>query len=276
MKKMACFSVFLTLFLALSYSQTPGSGESVLHIIRRKGYGDTIISPRISIYVDEVRRCDIGTQFERVIIPNGSHQVYADSSVMRKSKLLNITANNEEIVLYVSMGILSADIQIGDRQALAGSASPPAAAGNPPPIAAPAPSGRQGGGDIGSLEPALNTASKEIMSILPDNSTIAIINISSQNSEMAEFVIEELTYIFVSSRSYKVVDRLSLDAIRREQNFQLSGEVDDNSAVDIGKMLGANIVITGSIGGADSLRRLRLKALNVTTAEIVTMSSVRF
>jgi curli biogenesis system outer membrane secretion channel CsgG len=73
-----------------------------------------------------------------------------------------------------------------------------------------------------------------------------------------------------------VVDRKSLDALREEQNFQISGDVDDDSAVSIGKMLGANIIITGSINGVDSTRRLRLKALDVKTAEILTMVSQRF
>jgi curli biogenesis system outer membrane secretion channel CsgG len=49
--------------------------------------------------------------------------------------------------------------------------------------------------------------------------------------------------------------------------------VDDDSAVSIGKLLGANIVITGSITGVGSARRLRLKTLDVKTAEIVTMAS---
>ncbi|MDR1637290.1 MAG: CsgG/HfaB family protein, partial [Treponema sp.] len=75
---------------------------------------------------------------------------------------------------------------------------------------------------------------------------------------------------------FKVVDRKSLDAIKSEQNFQYSGEVDDDSAVSIGKMLGASIVITGSVSGSGSTRRLRVKALNVRTAEIVAMVSERF
>jgi hypothetical protein len=48
------------------------------------------------------------------------------------------------------------------------------------------------------------------------------------------------------------------------------------AAVSIGKLLGANIVITGSISGVDSARRLRLKALDIMTAEIVTMASEMF
>jgi curli biogenesis system outer membrane secretion channel CsgG len=93
---------------------------------------------------------------------------------------------------------------------------------------------------------------------------------------MSEFVIEELAYLMVDTKKFKVVDRKSLDAIKSEQDFQYSGDVDDNSAVSIGKLLGASIVITGSISGSGSTRRLRAKALDVKTAEIVAMASERF
>jgi hypothetical protein len=57
-----------------------------------------------------------------------------------------------------------------------------------------------------------------------------------------------------------------------EQRFQLSGEVSDQSAVSIGNLLGANIVITGNISGTGSTQRLTLKALDVRTGQIVSMA----
>ncbi|MDR0557024.1 MAG: CsgG/HfaB family protein, partial [Treponema sp.] len=70
--------------------------------------------------------------------------------------------------------------------------------------------------------------------------------------------------------------RKSLDRIFEERKFQMSGEVDDDSAISIGKFLGANIVVTGNVSGTGSLRRLRIKALDVLTGEIVSMASERF
>jgi hypothetical protein len=151
---------------------------------------------------------------------------------------------------------------------LQGSARPAAS------TATSAPAARSSGAD--GIEDALYRASNVLMEKLTFGTTIAIINVSSRDRDMAEFVIEELAYVFVDTGNYKVVDRKSLDAIRSEQNFQTSGEVDDDSAVSIGKLLGANVVITGSISGADSTRRLRLKALDVRTAEILAMASERF
>jgi hypothetical protein len=130
--------------------------------------------------------------------------------------------------------------------------------------------------DTGTIVDALYRAGDILINTLPENSTLAILSVSTRDREMAEFVIDELAYVLVNSGNYKIVDRRSLEAIRTEQNFQSSGEVDDDSAVSIGKLLGANVVITGSISGSDSMRRLRLKALDVQTAQIVAMSSERF
>ena len=67
-----------------------------------------------------------------------------------------------------------------------------------------------------------------------------------------------------------------MDTIRAEQNFQMSGDVDDDSAVSIGKLLGAGVVITGSITGSGTSQRLVLKALDVATAQIITMTREQF
>jgi curli biogenesis system outer membrane secretion channel CsgG len=64
-----------------------------------------------------------------------------------------------------------------------------------------------------------------------------------------------------------VVERSRLDAVRRELNLQYSGEVDDASAASLGKFLGAQAVITGSLtplGGGK--HRVRFTAIDVETA----------
>jgi hypothetical protein len=114
-----------------------------------------------------------------------------------------------------------------------------------------------------------------ILRPLAKDSRIAIINISSNDNQISEFVVGELEYFLVNNE-FIVVDRGQLDKIRQEQNFQLSGEVDDNSAVSIGKFTGANIVIIGTISGSGNMRRLRLRALDTQTARVVGVASEAF
>jgi hypothetical protein len=126
------------------------------------------------------------------------------------------------------------------------------------------------------IEETINKLSLSLIDKLPRNSTIAILSVYSSDKNSAEFVISELEYKFVESGKFKIVDRRRLDQIRNEQNFQTSGDVDDNSAVTIGNMLGATIVITGDINSVGSSQRLVLKALDVKTAQIITMAREQF
>jgi len=119
---------------------------------------------------------------------------------------------------------------------------------------------------------AVSNASLMMTERLAQNSTIAVLSVYSSDRNTSEYIIGELEYNFVNSGKFKIVDRRRLDQIRSEQNFQLSGDVNDDSAVSIGNMLGASIVITGEVTGTGPAQRLVLKALDVKTAQIVTMA----
>jgi hypothetical protein len=110
------------------------------------------------------------------------------------------------------------------------------------------------------------------MASLQPSSKIAIVYVSSRDPDTTEFIANELEYIMVNN-GFTIIDRNQLDKIRHEQNFQLSGEVDDETAISIGKIVGANIIMTGSVTGSDSTRRLRLRALNTQTAQVMAVAS---
>jgi hypothetical protein len=122
----------------------------------------------------------------------------------------------------------------------------------------------------------LKAISEKLINDLPENSIIAVLNISSNDKNTAISVRDEIEYLLVESRKFKIVDRKSLDAVQDERSFQMSGEVSDESAVSLGNMLGANIVINGNISGAESSRTLTLKALDVETAEILSTAREAF
>jgi hypothetical protein len=127
-----------------------------------------------------------------------------------------------------------------------------------------------------SLAEALYQSCGELSANIPGPASVAVISIASRDPGEGEYAAEELTFFLVNSKKYRVLDRRSLDVIRAEQNFQLSGEVDDDTAVSIGHLIGAEIVITGSIVPYRAAAYLRLKALDVETGQIRAMSSRRF
>jgi TolB-like protein len=143
---------------------------------------------------------------------------------------------------------------------------------------APQTGGQTGGHTQGDelLEDAIIRSVNVLLQTLPRGATVAVLSISSNDPDLADFILEEIAFHIVNTRLFTVVDRRSLDAIRAEMDFQYSGDVDDHSAVAIGRMLGASIVITGGVGGTGTQRRLRAKSINVQSAEIIAMASERY
>jgi hypothetical protein len=119
----------------------------------------------------------------------------------------------------------------------------------------------------GAAERSFAALSKD----LPEGARVAVLQVAA--GEEGALLAGELTLALVNARRFTVVDRTDIDAVLREQHFQLSGNVDDDAAVSIGKFLGARIVITGSAAGEGARRHLVLKAIDVETAEIIAMTS---
>jgi hypothetical protein len=125
-----------------------------------------------------------------------------------------------------------------------------------------------------AVEGALARAAEQALKNAPPKSKIAIVNITAVDRNYANFIAGELEFIWVNA-GFFIADRSELDRIRQEQNFQMSGEVDDATAVSIGKFAGADVIVTGTIDGEGNLRRLRLRALNTQTAQVVGVASER-
>lgn len=214
----------------------------------------------VRIYIDGKRagRLDNG-EIQSYNISAGVHTIYAnyDGDDDKNSEIIYFTINNNvyhfsvEVMYnernrYAGIKIVQEDVIINNNGILANNFNID---------------------DI--IAKSFNMISKNI----PDRTIVAIVNISSEDIKTSDYVIDELTLLFVNSGKYDVVDRVSLDIIRNEQNFQMTGEVDDNSIISIGHILGAGVVITGNIDKEGN--RLRLKVLDVKTARILAMSSER-
>jgi hypothetical protein len=246
-------SFFVVIFVALLVSCATGG----MNKIAPEGHAEVVITRvdalkgTATVYVDgQSKKIKAGDAI-KIIVSNGNHSLdisYAKS----KSDRVDFTADSDRTDIRVEVKLE-----------------------NPKPAVYSISVGWEGtttkavGGK--DLEAAVHRAYNDIMKQMPEQSRIAIINISASNARDGEFVLDELTNILVNSKRYSVVDRQSLDSIRAEMNFQLTGEVDDNSAVDIGKMLGAEIVITGNITD-----KLRIRALGVQTAQIIAMTTQTF
>ena len=123
------------------------------------------------------------------------------------------------------------------------------------------------------LDDTLREAADYLNANVPKGSKVAIISVRSDYPHLSEYIIDGITENLVNDRLFTVVERGQLDAIRAELNFNLSGEVDDNSAQAIGRMVGAQTIIVGTANPLGNNWRLSVRALTVENAEVQGMFS---
>ena len=118
------------------------------------------------------------------------------------------------------------------------------------------------------LDETIREASDYINNNIPAGNFIVILNIQSGSAALSDYIIDELIANAVNDKNFSVVDRQRLDEIRKEQNFQTSGEVDDDQALSIGRFIGAQSIVTGSVSTLGSRYRITVRALDVETAKV--------
>jgi hypothetical protein len=124
------------------------------------------------------------------------------------------------------------------------------------------------------LSAAVYSSFEEIAGGLQRNAKIAVIGIAADNAQEGAFAMEELTYLAVhSSKKFNVTDRRKIESLRIDRNYLRTSTMEDQFIMYVGNMLDTDFIVTGEIEGANSLRRLRVKAVEVRTGKLVAMAS---
>lgn len=121
------------------------------------------------------------------------------------------------------------------------------------------------------LDDAITLSAKKIAGSLTNGTRVAVLNCTSDSAKLSEYIVDQTVLELVNSGKLVVVERKDIDLVKGELDFQLSGDVSDESAQSIGKMLGAEVIVTASF---DAARSLRMKAVAVETARLLAASSV--
>jgi hypothetical protein len=124
---------------------------------------------------------------------------------------------------------------------------------------------------VTTLDRALNDAVVYFESRLQSGAKVIILNMNTSQTGLSDYIIDELAAYMVNNNKLTVIDRRNLESIRREMNFQMSGDVSDETAQSIGRILGAQYIISGTLVSLGDLHRLRVQALAVETAQIAGM-----
>ena len=102
---------------------------------------------------------------------------------------------------------------------------------------------------------------------------LAVISMEAQteliDEETAMSIIVFVENAFVNVGQVRVVDRNHIEEVLREYEFQVSAMVDEDTAIEIGKLSGAEIIVVGSINRVGETFYLNIKLIEVQTGEII-------
>ena len=101
-------------------------------------------------------------------------------------------------------------------------------------------------------------------------SSIAVLDFESMGAEdyLGKAVSEIMRTSLVNNPQYIVVERAQIHKAITEQKFQKTGLIDDKSAVEIGKILGADLIIVGSVVKIGNTYTINSRLIDVKTGEV--------
>lgn len=109
-----------------------------------------------------------------------------------------------------------------------------------------------------------------------DAPTIAVLDFTGlmvgqggNSAPLGKAVSAMLVTELINRPGIKVIERSELHELLNEQKLSLSGRVDESTALEVGKLVGAQYVIHGQVTSIADNLRMDMRAVDVATSEIM-------
>lgn len=113
-----------------------------------------------------------------------------------------------------------------------------------------------------------------------DKTIIAIVDFknTSQNARLdylEQTIPEAISTTMASSGRLEIVERSRLEAALREMDMSMLGIVDEETAAELGRTVGATTIMVGSFVSISGFVRINARLIDVQTARVLTAESVQ-
>ncbi|MCH9696634.1 MAG: SH3 domain-containing protein [Gammaproteobacteria bacterium] len=95
------------------------------------------------------------------------------------------------------------------------------------------------------------------------------LNKKAQEIELGNLVSEMFTTKLVNSRSFKIIEREQLAKVVKEMEMNQTGFIDASDAVEVGKMLHADAIITGSVALLGNQIQINARIIEIESAFVL-------
>jgi hypothetical protein len=272
----AVLLALLLLIPALSVKAGGSKESNMSDVIVQRVDNNSLI--RLRIYIDgkvagSLRVGDTVT----IKVHNGPHTIRSafEDYQARSTEITQFNANNSRLMFTVtdeSIVLVGQESLKQEQQVV----------NTPPPLAPVAPVTEEpvNTGPVFinpfTIETSIRNSFDRVTKDLKKKSKVVVINVDGENVDEADYILEELTYLTVHSpKKFQVIDRRKIDAFRTSNGMGIPSYNNDYILMLIGQLVGADIVLSARMDGPGELRRLRVKALEVKTGQLIGDSSER-
>ena len=101
--------------------------------------------------------------------------------------------------------------------------------------------------------------------------SVAVLPFSSKGvtENIGELITAKLITQLVNLRRFKVIERASMTEIMEEQKLGMAGVVDEQTAINVGKIAGADVIIVGNINVGAGFGTINARMIDTETSETI-------
>ena len=125
-----------------------------------------------------------------------------------------------------------------------------------------------------TLDEAISEVMKYFSTKLAAGTKVVVLNVESDSKKLSDYVVEECGVFVVNSTKLSLVGKSGLSGILKEKNIDDLNEIDEATALEIAKRLGASSVISGSISKLGENYRFRTQAVNAVNGQVLGIQSI--
>ena len=121
-----------------------------------------------------------------------------------------------------------------------------------------------------AISQAIDSSSKEIASVLPARSKVAVATFFSDSKALSNYLSQEVVKKLMARGSLSMIERneKNMSLVNAETEYQYSGSVSDDSMVEFGNRMGAQYLVYGAFDQLGGMLQFTIQVTNVETAEI--------
>jgi TolB-like protein len=130
----------------------------------------------------------------------------------------------------------------------------------------------------GNVDSQINNLCLKISQEMSENNktTVAVLEFSDLDgkfSKLGKYLSEEIITHLFQTKKFQVIERQLLNKVIKEQKLQESGIFDDSSVKKLGKLLGVNTIISGTMTDLGNSVKINARLISTETAEIYATAS---